>query len=76
MKTINVLMVTGAIIKTGRFATTFHKPAGEANLYVQFVYVPLKIYNHTPGQVSVSMNADPINMIHITQQSTKQGLSK
>ena len=50
---------------------TFYKPTGEANLYVWFEYVPLTIFNHTLGQVSVSMNSDPINMIHKSQKSTK-----
>ena len=39
---INVLMKTGKITKTGTLATTFHKPVGEANLYVQFGYGPPK----------------------------------
>ena len=29
--------------KTGNFATTFHKPVGEANPYVGFGYIPLTI---------------------------------
>ena len=45
---------------TGNLATIFHKPVEEANPYVQFVYVPQKICNHTRGQVSGSMNSDPI----------------
>ena len=45
----------------GTLATTFHKPAGGANLYVRLGYVPHKIFNHTRGQVSGPMNADPIN---------------
>ena len=61
-------METGEITKTGTLATTFHKPSGEANLYVHFGYVALKIYNHTPVQVSGSINTDPINMIHTIQQ--------
>ena len=40
---------------------TFHKPMGEANMYVQFGYGAHKIYNHTQGKVSVSMNADTMN---------------
>ena len=38
LKPINLLMTTGEIKKTATFATTFHKPAGEANMYVQFGY--------------------------------------
>ena len=34
---------------------------GEENMYVQFGYGPLKIFNNTRGQVSGSMNADSIN---------------
>ena len=33
-------------------------------------------FNRTQGQVSVSMNSDPLNMIHTIQQSTKEGLNK
>ena len=47
MKPINVFIAIGAITKTGTLATTFNKPAGEANPYVWFGYAPLKIYNHT-----------------------------
>ena len=32
--------------------------------------------NHTQGQVSGSMNADPIDMVHISQESTKEGLDE
>ena len=31
---------------------------------------------HNRGQVSGSMNADPINMIHTNKQSTKEGLNE
>ena len=76
MELINVLMVKSEITKTGTLATNFHKPVGEENLYVQFGYDTLKIYNHTRGQVSGSMNDDPINMIHKSQQSTKLVLNE
>ena len=46
---------------TGTLATTFPKSAGEENVYVRFVYIPQTILHHTRGQVSVSMNIDPIN---------------
>ena len=65
-KWINVLIETGVIKITGTLNTTFHIPAGEANLYVCFVYGPLTIYNHIRGQVSGSMNSDTINTIHTT----------
>ena len=71
MNKINVLMDTGEITKTGTLAMTFHKSAVEANPYVRFGYAPLKIFNHTGGNVSGSMNVDPINMTHTIQQSTK-----
>ena len=61
--------------KTVPLATTFHKPVGGANMYVQFGYVPLKIWNYTQGQVSGSMNTNPINITHPSQQSTKEGLN-
>ena len=67
-------MAPGEITKTGTLVTNFHKAAGEANPYVWFEYIPLKICNNNRGQVSVSMNADPINMIHTGQESTKEGL--
>ena len=34
---------------------------GEGNKYVQFGYGPQNIFYHTPGQVSISMKAGPIN---------------
>ena len=68
---INALMITSEIIKTITLANNSHKPAGEANTYVQLVYVPLTIFLHTRVQVSVSMNTFSISMIHTSQQSTK-----
>ena len=76
MNAINVLIVTGEIIKTGTIDMTFHKPAREANPYIRLGYIPLNICNHTQGQVSVSMNDDPINMIHPNKKSTKEGFTK
>ena len=73
---INLLIGIGAITKTGTLTTPFHKPEGEANMYIQFGYGPMMIFNHTWGQVSGSINADPINMIHTCQKSTKLGLNK
>ena len=35
--------------KTGILATTFHKPAGEAKMYVRFGYVPKK-FSNTPEE--------------------------
>ena len=69
-------METGEITRTGTLATTFHKPVGEENWYVRFGYGPMKICNHTRGQVSGSINADPINMIHKSKKSTKYGLKE
>ena len=76
MKPINVIMVTGAITKTSTLATNFHNPVGGSNPYVRFGYGPLAICYHTQGQVSGSINADPINMIHTIKQSTEKGLNK
>ena len=42
-------------------AETFYKPAGEANPYLRFGYIPQIISNHTQVLVSGSMNSDPIN---------------
>ena len=67
-------MTTRETTKTGTLATAFHKPTGEENAYLRFVYGPLTIFNHTRGQVSGSMKSDPINMIHTSHQSTKEGL--
>ena len=64
-------MMTGEITKHSTPATTFHEPTGEEIPWVHFEYGPLKTCLHTRGQVSVSMNADPIIMIHTSQQSTK-----
>ena len=76
LKTINVFIATFEITKTGTLATTLHKPARGANPYVRFGYAPLIIWNHTQGQVSVSMNADLINKIHTSQQSTQEGFKE
>ena len=76
LKPINVLMTTVAITKNGKLATTFHKTSGGENTYVRFGYGPLKIYNHTQGQFSGSMNIYTIDMIHTSQQSTKEVLNK
>ena len=45
-------------------------------MYVQFGYRPLTIWDHTQGQVSGSMNADQINMIQKSQQSTNKGFNE
>ena len=41
-------------------AKNFHKPKGEANPHLQLEYIPQTIFKYTWGQVSVSINADPI----------------
>ena len=64
----HLLIATGEITKIGTIVMTFEKPAGGGNTYVWFGYNPLEIYNHTPGQVSVSMDADTINMMDTSQQ--------
>ena len=64
------------INKKCTLATNFHKPEGVSNPYVWFGYGPLKICNQTRGQVSVSMNANPINIIHTSKKSTKEGLNE
>ena len=76
MNPINVLMSTGAIKKTITIDMTFHNPAGESNMFVQFGYGPLTIFNESQGNFSGTMNADPINMIHTSQKSAKEGLHK
>ena len=73
---IYVLKETGSIKKNGTLATTFHKLAGESNTYVNFGYVPLKLFNHTQEQVLASINADPMNMIHTSQQPKQYGLNE
>ena len=47
---------------TGTLTTTFHKPEGEENMYVGFVYGPQKIFNKTQEQVLGSMDAGLINV--------------
>ena len=64
-------MKTGAITKTSTLDRILHKYVGGANPYFRFGYVPLTILNHTQGQFSGSMNADTMNVIHTSQQSTK-----
>ena len=44
------------------------KTAGGENMYVQFVYGPQTICNHTRGQVLVSKNADPVNAVYKKNQ--------
>ena len=68
MNPINVLIATGAITKTGTLPTNFHNPVGGANPYIQFGYGPLTTFYHPRGRSSGSMSADPINMIHTSQQ--------
>ena len=69
-------MVTGEITKNGTLAKTLNKPVGGSNPYVWFGYSPLKLFNHTQRQVSVSTNDDTISMVHTSQQSTKDVFSK
>ena len=47
----------------------FHKPAGEANVDVPFLYGLHTIFNRTQGQVSGSMNVDPLYEKYTGQQS-------
>ena len=68
LKPINVLMSICEITKTSTLTTATHKPMGEANPYVRFVYGPLIILNRTQWRFSVSMNNDPINTMHTSQQ--------
>ena len=46
---------------TGTLTTTFHRPVGEANPYIQIVYGPQTICNHTQRQFSGLKKADTIN---------------
>ena len=57
-------------------AKNFHKPTVEVSTYVRFVYGPLNIFNYTWGQVLGSMSADSINILHTSQQSTKEVLKE
>ena len=54
------MYVKNQLHPTGTLSKTFHKPAGEANTYVKFGYVPQKICNHNQGQFSVAMKSDSI----------------
>ena len=69
-------MNTGAITKNSTLATTFQKPTRKSNTYVRLGYVSLTIFNHTLGQYSGSMKSGPINMIHKSRSSTKEGLTR
>ena len=60
--------------KDDTLATTFHVPKWKTKLYVCYIYVPQKIFNHTQRKNSGSMNADLVNAIYTSQQSTKIGL--
>ena len=44
LNTVNILMTEGEITKPGALTMTFHKPVGEANMYVHFGYSPLTIF--------------------------------
>ena len=52
------IAISNQLNSTGTLVATFHKPMGEANMYVWFGYVSQKIFNHTWGKVSGSMNDD------------------
>ena len=71
MNPINVLIAAGGIKNTGTLVTNSHKSAGESNPHVLFRYAPLTIFNHTPGEVSGSMNSGTIKMTHTNKQATK-----
>ena len=69
-------METGEIKKTGTVSTILHKTSEGENMYARFGYVPMKICNHIRGKVSGSINAYPINIIHTSKKSTKEGLNE
>ena len=46
----------------------FKKYTRKENPYVQFLYSPHKIYNHTPGQVIGSINTDTITVKKVNNQ--------
>ena len=58
--------------KNENLSTTTHKPVEEENPYVQFVYGPKKDWNHTPGQVSGSMNNNIVNIKYTGKKTTKK----
>ena len=64
-------MDTNEITKKRHPCHDLPQACGEENTYVRFGYGSLKICNRTQGQVSGSMNADPINMIHTGQKPKK-----
>ena len=45
----------------------FYKPVVEANPYVQFLYIPQTISNHTQEQVLGSMISDIVNAEYMVQ---------
>ena len=70
-KPVNQLMIPSTITQPSPSPLRYTNPQGEENLYVRFEYVQQTICKHTPIQVAVPMNADPLNTINKIQQSTK-----
>ena len=58
---MKLIDVNNQLQSTGNISKNSHKHDGEANMYVQFVYDPQTIWNHTQWQVSGSINTDPVN---------------
>ena len=76
MNPSSLLIAAGAMTKNDTLDTTFYRPTGEANMYIWFGYGPLIICNHTCGQVSLTMNSDPINIIHTSENFKKRWTNK
>ena len=49
---------------------------GEADPYVRFGNGPLTIFYKKRGKCSGSTKSDPINTIHTSKQSTKEGINR
>ena len=52
---------------TSTLSMTFLIPEGGSNIYVQFLYIPQTISNHTQGQVLGSMISDIVNAEYMVQ---------
>ena len=76
MNPINIFIVTGEVTITNNLATTFQNPLGGKQSVCMVWMWPTDNFLTHPKKCSGSIYADPINMIHTSQQATKYGLGK
>ena len=75
-KKINVLIAICEIKKPSPSPQLYPSLQGKQIRMSSLEYSPLEICDHIRGKSSVSMYADPINMIHTSQQSARKGLNE